>query len=103
MNNLYEQDTNQYRFMSIYKCPHGNFYTCNNCSGSTATESNTPNFKEQFNKDIQDRDCCIDYKHNFHFSHYEHDNNLSSTSGYINKYAIIICRHCGMYRKQSIL
>ena len=41
-------------------------------------------------------------EHDYRFSHYEEDQNMSTTATLNGKYAIMICRHCGSYIKQQI-
>lgn len=94
----------------VSACPHGNFYTCSNCGGSQTTASDIPTqgdmmgkgFKERFDEDLQNRACKNDWKHDYRFSHYEEDRNMSATATLNGKYAIMICRHCGNYIKQQI-
>ena len=40
--------------------------------------------------------------HNYHFSHYEEDRDMSTTASILGRYAIMICRDCGKYLKQKL-
>lgn len=42
-------------------------------------------------------------QHDFRFSHYEEDKNFSSTATLNSKYAIMVCRHCGLLVKQNTI
>ena len=59
-------------------------------------------FKKRFNEDFQNRACKMDWKHDYVFSHYEEDRNMSTTAILNGKYAIMICRHCGKYNRQQV-
>ena len=59
-------------------------------------------YKQEFDKDLQERACKMSWKHDYYFSHYETNHDPQSTCACFNQYAIMICRHCGHYIKQLI-